>query len=103
MFWMTEHKKKLQILNQNWQKWLCQLSYARFFLVLWSENMSVKLSGHRGSTTRRKEEVDLFFIMMGPSAPAPITNFKIISQKLQGEIEKYQLSRCPVVPAVPIT
>ena len=45
--------------------------------------MSVKLSGHRDGTTPRKEEWNIFPIMLGPSPPAPITIFKNISQKLQ--------------------
>ena len=56
---------------------------------------SVKLSGHRDSTTHRKKEGNIFHIMLGPSPPAPITIFKNISEKLQSLIWKFQLFRCP--------
>ena len=45
--------------------------------------MSVKLSGHRDSSTLRKEEGNIFLIMLGPSPTGLITIFKNISQKLQ--------------------
>ena len=63
--------------------------------------MSVKFSGHRDSTTHRKEEGNIFLIMLGLSAPAPNTIFKNKTreiEKLNMEIPVVPVSRCPVCP-----